>query len=270
MVPLVATIGTSEIFFIPVALYFLGGLQLASIQTRSTGQDVAGRGVFYNLVAGIHYTYTHPLVLSVIMLAVAHCALTMAFEALFPLFAREQLGMGEDRALYSGPIYMMIGVGIGAVFVNTVVLARVRDQRKRGALIFWLGVLSGLSPLALAFSNSIFVAVLATAAIGGATAGFMTMTHTTIQQIIPDGMRGRISSVNMWHTMGMMAAFNLVNPALAEVSWIDAPRILAATGLIFLVIVLLSLLVPPLRQIYTRGLPDLVGTELRPSFAAAT
>ena len=96
------------------------------------------------------------------------------------------------------------------------------------------------------------------------------MTHTTIQQIIPDGMRGRISSVNMWHTMGMMAAFNLVNPALAEVSWIDAPRILAATGLIFLVIVLLSLLVPPLRQIYTRGLPDLVGTELRPSFAAAT
>ena len=116
MVPLVATVGTSEVFFIPVALYLLGGLQLASIQTRSTGQNVAGRGVFYNLVAGIHYSYTHPLVLSVIMLAVAHCALTMAFEALFPLFAREQLGMSEDRALYSGPMYMMIGVGIGAVF----------------------------------------------------------------------------------------------------------------------------------------------------------
>lgn len=270
MVPLVATVGTSEIFFIPAALYLLGGLQLASIQTQSTGQKVAGRGVFYNLVAGIHYSYTHPLVLSVIMLAVAHCALTMAFEALFPLFAREQLGMSEDRALYSGPIYMMMGVGVGAVFVNTVVLAQVREQRKRGALIFWLGVFSGLAPLALTFSNSIFVAVLATAAIGGATAGFMTMTHTTIQQIIPDGLRGRISSVNMWHTMGMMAAFNLVNPALAELSWIDAPRILAATGLIFLVIVLLSVLVPPLRQIYTRGLPDAVGAELRPSYAAAT
>jgi MFS family permease len=269
MVPLVATVDTEWIFFIPVALYFLGGIQLASIKTRSTGEKVAGRGVFYNLVAGIHYSYTHPIVLSVIMLAVAHCALTMAFEALFPLFAREQLGMSEDRALYSGPMYMMIGVGIGAVFVNTVVLARVRDQRKRGGLIFWLGILSGLSPLALAFSDSLLLAVLAAAAIGGATAGFMTMTHSTIQQIIPDGLRGRISSVNMWHTMGMMAAFNLVNPALADLSWIDAPRILAATGLIFLVIVLISLLIPPLRQIYMRGLPESVQGELRPSFAAA-
>ena len=269
MVPLVATVGTDEVFFIPVALYLLGGFQLAAIKTHSNGKNVGGRGVFYNLVAGIHYAYTHPIVLSVIMLAVAHCALTMAFEALFPLFAREQLGMSEDRALYSGPMYMMIGVGLGAVFVNTVVLSRVRDQKKRGGLIFWLGVLSGLSPLALAFSNSLFLAVLAAAAIGGATAGFMTMTHTTIQQIIPDGIRGRISSVNMWHTMGMMAAFNLVNPALAELSWIDAPRILAATGLIFLVVVLLSLVVPPLRQIYTRGLPESPETELRPSFAAA-
>ena len=269
MVPLVATVGTDEVFFIPVALYLLGGFQLAAIKTHSTGKNVGGRGVFYNLVAGIHYAYTHPIVLSVIMLAVAHCALTMAFEALFPLFAREQLGMSEDRALYSGPMYMMIGVGLGAVFVNTVVLSRVRDQKKRGGLILWLGVLSGLSPLALAFSNSLFLAVLAAAAIGGATAGFMTMTHTTIQQIIPDGIRGRISSVNMWHTMGMMAAFNLVNPALAELSWIDAPRILAATGLIFLVVVLLSLVVPPLRQIYTRGLPESPETELRPSFAAA-
>jgi hypothetical protein len=242
---------------------------LAAIKTHSTGKNVGGRGVFYNLVAGIHYAYTHPIVLSVIMLAVAHCALTMAFEALFPLFAREQLGMSEDRALYSGPMYMMIGVGIGAVFVNTVVLARVRDQRKRGGLIFWLGILSGLSPLALAFSDSLLLAVLAAAAVGGATAGFMTMTHSTIQQIIPDGLRGRISSVNMWHTMGMMAAFNLVNPALADLSWIDAPRILAATGLIFLVIVLISLLIPPLRQIYMRGLPESVQGELRPSFAAA-
>ena len=269
MVPLVATIGTDEVFFIPAALYLLGGFQLVAIRTRSTGKKVAGRSVLYNLVAGIHYSYTHPIVLSVIMLAVAHCALTMAFEALFPLFAREQLGMSEDRALYSGPMYMMIGVGIGAVFVNTVVLARVRDQRKRGALIFWLGVLSGLAPLAMAFSNSLLLAVLAAAAIGGATAGFMTMTHATIQQIIPDALRGRISSVNMWHTMGMMATFNLVNPILAELSWIDAPRILAATGLIFLVIVLVSLLIPPLRQIYFRGLPQAVQTELRPSFAAA-
>lgn len=268
MVPLVATVGTDWVFFIPAAMYFLGGTQLLAIETRSTGTKV-GRSVFYNLVAGIHYSYTHPIVLSVIMIAVFHCALTMAFEALFPLFAREQLGMSEDRSLYSGPMYMMIGVGLGAVFVNTVVLARVRDQRKRGALIFWLGVISGLAPLALAFSNSLFLAVLSAAAIGGATAGFMTMTHATIQQIIPDGIRGRISSVNMWHTMGMMAAFNLVNPALAELSWIDAPRILAATGLLFLVIVLLSLVVPPLRQIYTRGLPESAQNELRPSFAAA-
>ena len=270
MLPLVLTIGTNEAFLIPAALYLLGFFQLATIRTHSTGTRVAGRGVFYNLVAGIHYAYTHSLVLSVMMLAVFHCALTMAFEALFPLFAREQLGMSEGRVLFMGPIYMMMGVGTGAVVVNTMFLSRVRDQQKRGSLIFVLGILSGLAPMALAFSNSVVLAVIATAVIGGATAGFMTLTHTTIQQIIPDGIRGRISSVNMWHTMGVMAAFNLVNPALAEISWIDAPRILIATGLIFVVVMLASLLAPPLRQIYTKGLPDSLVTEMRPSLAPAT
>ena len=268
MLPLVLTVGPGEAFFVPVALYVLGVFQVRAIQTASTGVVTAEKGMFQNLVVGIHYVYTHPVVLSVILLAVAHCALTMAFEALFPLFAREQLGMSEGRVLFVGPIYLMIGVGTGAVLATTLGLGRVHNLKTRGSLFFWVGILSGITPLGLAFAPNIPLAVLAAAGIGASTAAFMTLTNATIQSIVPDGVRGRVSSVNMWHTFGIMAGFNLVNPVLTEVSWINASVILTATGVLFVVVMVGSLLRLPLREIYSKGLPAVGSHDLRPSLTA--
>ena len=270
MLPLVYTVGPDYILFVPVALYALGLHRLYSIKTVSTGAMIVGQGIFYNLIAGLRYVYTHPVVLSVVMLAVFHCALTMAFEALFPLFAREQLGMSEGRVLFIGPIYLMMGAGTGAVLATTFGISRIHGQKARGSLLLWVGLLSGISPLGLAFANSIPLAVLAAAGIGASTAAFMTLTTATIQSIVPDGLRGRISSVNMWHTQAMMAAFNLVNPALTDVSWINAPKIIGATGLIFVGVMILSLFLGTLRNIYLRGLPAPATSGLGPAMSAST
>ena len=73
-----------------------------------------------------------------------------------------------------------------------------------------------------------------------------------IQQIIPDGVRGRVAGVYSVHIGGTMAIINLVNGGVAD--YIDAPTILAFGGIVFLLIVIWSLKYPPTREIYVGGL----------------
>jgi len=60
---------------------------------------------------------------------------------------------------------------------------------------------------------------------------------------------------------GMMAIFNLVNGALAEA--LSVSLVLSVLGGVFVVIMGLSLLVGPLRQIYTLGLRKELLAEAR-------
>ena len=80
----------------------------------------------------------------------------------------------------------------------------------------------------------------------------MTLTHTMIQSIIPDGIRGRVAGVYSVHIGGMMASANLINGGLAD--WIDAPLVLMVAGLAFVFVMAVSWQGITLRQIYTGGL----------------
>jgi MFS family permease len=254
ILPIIRFLGPEPAFFMSALLYLVGWLQVLRIRTASRGVMVAQQGIFANLGAGLGYIYTHPLVLCVVLLTVFHCALTMAYESVFPFFARAQLGLTSVRDLFEGPTYLMIGVGAGAV-VGNLTLARVSDQLLRGRLFLWLGLFSGLMPIVLGYTTTLSSAVLAAATVGMSTAAFMTLSHSVIQGLAPDGIRGRIMSANTWHVQGAMSAFNAVNGLLMDVSWMTASLLLSGTGILFVVLMLASLLIGHLRTIYAQGLP---------------
>ena len=81
----------------------------------SRGTMVAPQDILGNLMAGIRYIYTQPLVRFLMLLIFFHCALTMAYESAFPLMARTQLGMSAAKDLFEVPAYLIISVGAGAV-----------------------------------------------------------------------------------------------------------------------------------------------------------
>ena len=188
------------------------------------------------------------------VLAVLHCAFTMAFESVFPFFSRTQLGMDSEKGLFEGPTYLMIGVGAGSI-VGNLALARVEGQLFRGRLFLILGLLSGLSPMALSFAFNIPTAMIAVAVVGATTAGFMTLSHGMVQAITDDSVRGRVMSANTWHVQGAMGGFNAVNGILMDFSWMSAPLLLSGAGLIFIWVMMSSVLTAPLRAIYSRGIP---------------
>ena len=245
------------IFFVPVGLYAVGLSMILSIRTASRGVIEAGVGggvMLRNMAAGLRYMYHHPLVLSIILLVVAHCGMTMSFESLFPVLSKDKLGFEGGAGILGGASYLMVGFGAAAL-VTALALAGVQSERVRGRLFLWLGILSGLTPLALALSPNLPLAVLSAASMGASQAGFMTLSHAMIQSIAPDAIRGRLMGVYTWHIQGFMASFNLVNGTLAGISGITASMVLGAGGIGFVLVMAISFARVPMKQLYDRGVP---------------
>ena len=249
--PLLATIGVEGAFFLCTGFYAISLVQVLRIRTASTGVMDQSRGFAENLMAGLVYVYRTPTLRAIILLALFHCGLTMSFESLLPVLSRQQLD--AEGAAFT---FVMMAVGAGALF-SAVAIAGLRSEATKGRLFLSLGVLSGLSPLILAASTNMPMALLGAAAMGATQAGFMTLTHTMIQTIVPDGVRGRVGGVYSVHIGGMMATTNLLNGGLADV--VDpAALLLLGGGLLFIAIMLVSWQLLPLRQIYTGRLrPEL-------------
>lgn len=247
--PLLATVGAGGAFALCTALYCLGLVQASRIRTPSAGVVESETGVLDNLLAGLHYVYHHHLLLPLILLTVAHCALTMSFESLLPVLAKEKLG-----AEGAGFSYMMMAVGAGAL-VGVMGLTRVQSDSTRGRLLLVSGIVSGVAPIALAISPNLPLALLASASMGASQGGFVTLFATIVQSIIPDAIRGRVTSINNLHIGGIMASVNLVNGSLADIA--GAPTILAATGVAFLMVMPLSFLSLHVRRLYAISGPSM-------------
>ena len=126
--------GNEPVFWACAVLYALGLVQVARIATRSTGQMDARRGFFGNLVAGFAYVYRRPRLLSMILIVLGHCSLTMSFESVLPVISQEKLGIDQD----GGTQLLIMGVGLGAMF-TAIWLAGVRSDKNPRLAVpdFW-------------------------------------------------------------------------------------------------------------------------------------
>ena len=244
--PLLVTTGPAGAFFLCTGLYVVSLVQTLRIRTPSTGKIDVRRGFVRNLTDGLVYVYRTPALRAIVLLALFHCGLTMSFESLLPVLSRQQL-----NAEGAGFSFLMMAVGGGAL-IAVVAVAGVQSETTRGRLFLNLGVLSGLTPVVLGMAPNMPIALVGAMAMGATQAGFMTLTHTMIQAITPDGVRGRVAGVYSVHIGGMMASANLANGGLADV--IDAPILLMAGGVAFVLVMFVSWQLVTLRGIYTRGL----------------
>jgi len=240
--PLLFLVNIEAAFWLCSGFYLVGLVQTLRISTRSRGDVDQSKSFVQNIMAGFNYVYSTPIVLAMVLLAVFHCSLTMSYESLLPVLSREALSGGS-----SGANLLMMSIGAGAL-VSSIALAGVRNNAIRGRLFLILGVGSGISYVALGASSLAGLSMASAVIMGVSTAGFMTVTHTIIQTIVPDGIRGRVSGVYNMHVGGTMAAANLLNGALSD--WFNAPVVMAITGIGFTLAVSLSVAHLPLRRIY--------------------
>ena len=242
--------------------YVISLIQTLRIQTSSKGVIDKSKGFLSNFIEGIPYVYKHPQLVLIVMMAFFHCGLTMSFEAVLPVLSvnRFDAAEGGDFSL------LMMCIGAGAL-VSVIFLSGITDESTKGKMFLNLGVLSGVAPIILAFSPNMLFALLAACIMGAAQAGFMTLTHTMIQMITEDAVRGRVGAVYSVHIGAIMASMNLANGAMSDLKFLEinligglrtlipSDTMLLSGGLIFIVAMFASWFIPTLKQIYTTGIP---------------
>lgn len=249
VVPLIGGIGVGGVFLVAGGFYILATLSVLRIEAGARLIGRATASAAHDLMEGVSYVMRTRSVFIVMVLVMFHCALTMSFDSLLPVFAVQELHSGG--ASFSA---MAMGVGVGSL-LGSVFIAGVRSERGRGRLLIWTAVLSGLTPLAMALPMSVMnvtVAVSAMVAMGATQSAFMAMCGALIQVAAPDELRGRVSSIYLLFAGGLMAWMNLINGVLADI-W-HAPILFLAPALVYLVILgLMTLLREPVRHLFREG-----------------
>ncbi len=246
--PLMATdIGINGVLVISSLFYVAGTILMLKVSTSSVGDQKIKQRALSGILDGFAYIYTNKTIALFIILVAFHCALVMSFESILPILTKETLHAKDGS--YLG--YMVMGFGAGAL-ISTFLMSGVKDEKVKGRLLLWSGLFSGITPITLAFSGNISLAILASTAMGASQAMFMALTNTYVQMLAPDQLRGRISSLYILHAGGIMAFANLGYGFMAD--QISAPPILFGTGLIFIVFLAsISANQQQLRKIYRTG-----------------
>ncbi|MCX6020794.1 MAG: MFS transporter [Chloroflexi bacterium] len=210
--PLLATLGTGAALGLCSVFYLIGLLQMLRVQTPAAAAApvAAHGGTLSELGAGFAYVYRHPVLRPVTLLVLVHCGLTMSFESMLPEMSHDVLHIGS-----AGVSYMMMAVGGGAL-IGTMVVGAVQGATGRGQLLWYCGLVSGLSCMMMGVTENAAMVLAASVAMGASQAAFMTMTGAIMQTIAPNALRGRIASIYILHGGGVMAFANLGNGALAD------------------------------------------------------
>tara|TARA_Y100001934_G_C12172739_1_gene687509 strand:- start:354 stop:1031 length:678 start_codon:yes stop_codon:yes gene_type:complete len=212
------------------------------IKNKSTGK-VSTESFFVGFAEGIKYVHSNKPILIIIALTTLHCMLTMSFESVLPYFSVNKLG-GEGLAVS----FLMMCVGVGALKAS-LFLAGTNNEKLKGKLFYYFAILSGIAPVALGLSTNLYISLFSTVFMGIGQAGYMIISHTIIQMMSPDYIRGRIAGVYAMYIGGSMALFNFLNGLSAD--FIDPGYSLAIQGIIFTLIVIIYRNQKVLRNIYS-------------------
>ena len=195
---------------------------------------------------GVRYIGSHSVLGLLLGVIVLHCLLTMSFDSTLPLFASQNLhGSG---AIYSS---MVSAMGLGSI-AAALLLAGMRSDRWRGALLLIGGLGSGLATALMAISMNNLLALSAIFLVGVMTTWFMTLANTMMQEAVPDQLRGRVSGIYLMSASGVMSFGNLGAGYLAA-SFGSAP-VLGLPALLFIVLlIVISGVRPSLRRLYRAG-----------------
>jgi MFS family permease len=182
----------------------------------------AGTGVGrYRLAGSLRYLQARPLAWTAIWSVALHCALTMAYQGMLPMFVTT--GLRGDASSYGA---LLTAMGVGAM-TGSLCLAWLSEPRHRPALFVVSLVGSGLALAALGAAPSITFAIMCGFFAGGTQAMFMSMALALIQSSVGNEFRGRATSFYQMITLTPMALFGWGMGGLADIT---EPRPLMIAG----------------------------------------
>ena len=232
---LIPFLGVSGVYFLMAGLSLFACLTMLGVR-RVAGppRDWSQWRVGRQMTEGIRYVLARPMMVSLLLTAIAAVVLGMPFQFLMPAFVVEAL---EMEAVALGMLMTISGVG---AFAGSLVVAGMGGLRRKGAMLLVNMVGWGVSLLLLSLATGLEVAAVGMFLVGFTSAIFLTLNTSIIQLLADADMYGRVMSLNML-TFGLMPLAVTPLGALAESVGTDRALTLCAVLLVGVALLSLSL-----------------------------
>jgi MFS family permease len=234
-------VGVPGVFVVMTAMYGVVLGTLVRLPETAPADDARRPGGWAQLVEGLGYIRSSPVLLALLGLAFVPLFLGMPYQTLMPVFSERVFGAGA-----AGLGTLMAANGVGALG-GSLAVATLAGGRRMALLQLGVGIVFGVGLLGFGLAPSFGVAAAALVAVGFASAAYTALNSTLIMANTEPRLYGRVMSV--W-----LLTFGLVPLATLPTAWladrIGAPLTVTGAGvLVALFVAAVAVLYPPYRRI---------------------
>ena len=201
---LITTVGVTWNFYVEGVAYLAAALLLIPMRTPYRRESTAHRdSVLTNLREGFVYIWTeNRIILHLIIMSFILTFCFIPLPALLPAYSGEVLGA---QANVGG--YLMAAQGVGGVS-TTFLIASLGFGIKKGKLALIALVVGSAAILTLSQSHWLLLSLAMMVCLGLCQTCFIVGNQTLVQQMVPDNLRGRVTSIYMLeHGLGPVGIF---------------------------------------------------------------
>lgn len=226
-------LGRVQPFTAYVMLMAAGAVLVSRVRLPPGAHVSAERGaVRHDIAEGMRWLWGHPPVRTLALTITAFNITWGAAMAIYVLYARERLGVGE---LGFG---LFLSSSAAGGIVGSAAYGRLERRFHLGTLMQAGLIVETLTHLGLALTRSPVVACVVMFCFGVHASVWGTTSTTVRQRAVPSRLLGRVGSVYMLGSAGAIAVGALLGGVLADLRGVTAPIWFAFAGSAVLVVVL--------------------------------
>ncbi|MFC1870471.1 MFS transporter [Chloroflexota bacterium] len=218
---LIAPLGISGIYYISAGVYVLALTTTFMMRVPAVIARVVRTSLQTDIGETFRYVYKTKTILALVLLALVPMVFGHPYMTVLPIFADKVLHVGA-----SGYGWLQSATGIGAISVVLLIAASKRFSHKG---LFTLIGIFGFGALLMVFSQSTWftLSLVIMGFVGLTSTASRVFIHTSLLEIAPPEMRGRVMSV---YTLdrGLVPLGTMIVGLLADA--IGAPLALLAMG----------------------------------------
>ncbi len=170
----------------------------------------AEASLWSNLLDGIHYLDRDPIIRILVLLAAVPALFVLNYLVLLPVYARDVLVIGAP-----GLGLLTAAVGVGAL-AGALGVALLRPRGGDGRLIVVGLTTASCALIVFAVTRWLPLSLVGLAVLGGAQVAYYATTNTLIQVLVPARLRGRVLSLYVLTSLGVIPFGNLLAGIVAQ------------------------------------------------------
>jgi MFS family permease len=188
---IIAAWGYASVYYIMTVFYVFSAVSMLWVP-KIPPRAAQGRSAMHEVGDGLRYLRKETVIMLVLAFTLITTILGQPFNMLLPMFTEspDLLNVGAEGT------GVLLGVsGIGAIIVSLGLAAM--PNRRRGAIMLWMGLVLALSLIGFSFINAWVPALLLVVFIGAGQTGQLAIGSALVQLYVDPVYRGRVMSFQM-------------------------------------------------------------------------